>query len=239
MTPAGRIICLAFAAIPPLTDSERARLDGAVDGRDQRGEAFAALVENISRWSPGAGETPVRLDPDLEQLLTEPAAHRGQLFRVAGGLEQQTPLAYPYEDVSEWVVRDRSGRLALVFVCGLDPDHGFQPDRPVEILARFYKRVDAVARDGRLHRYPAFVGAFPESGAGGAGWGRLWTVTVPVAVMLVVFLLLLLYARRGQGPMRGRVGATGPWTTEQGDEHLPDDPAEALAELRRRAETDE
>ncbi len=238
MTPAGLILCLACAAIPPLTDSERARLDGAVDGRDQRGEAFAALVENVGRWTPGAEEASVRLEPDFERLLAEPAAHRGQLFRIAGRIELQTPLAYPYEDVSEWVVRDRRGRLALVFVCGLDPGHGFQPDGPVVILARFYKRVDTVARDGRLHRYPAFVGASPEPGPGGEGWGRLWTVTVPGAVMLVVFLLLLLYARRGQGPMRGRAGAAGPWT-DQGDEHLPDDPAEALAELRRRAETDE
>jgi hypothetical protein len=239
MTPAGLILCAALSAIGPLTDDQRARLDAAVDGRDQRGDAFAALVENVSGWSPGAGEAPVRLDPDLEQMQAEPAAYRGQLFRVEGRLELQTPLAYPYEDVSEWVVRDRSDRLALVFVCGLDPGHEFQPDRTVVVLARFYKRVDAVARDGRLHRYPAFVGAFPEPGAGGEGWGRLWTVTVPVAVMLVVFLLLLVYARRGQGPMRGRVGATGPLITEQGDEHLPDDPANALAELRRRAETDE
>jgi hypothetical protein len=239
MTPAGLIICLALAAIPPLTDDERARLDGAVDGRDQRGAAFAALVENVGRWTPEAGDTPVRLDPDLDQLVAEPAAHRGRLFRIAGRLELQTPLAYPYEDVREWIVRDGSGRLAMVFVCGLVPDREFRPDEHVDILARYYKRVDAVARDDRLHEYPAFVGAFPEIRAGGAGWGRLWTVTIPVAVMLRVFLLLLLYARRGRGPMRGRVGATGPWTTEPGDAHLPDDPAQALAELRRRAETDE
>jgi len=78
---------------------------------------------------------------------------------------------------------------------------------------------------------------WPSTGVCTAGWGRLWMVTVPVAVMLVVFLLLLLYARRGQGPMRARAGTTGPWA-DQGDEHLPDDPAEALAELRRHAETD-
>ena len=62
MTPAGLIICLALAAVPPLTGDERARLDGAVDGRDQRGEAFAALVENIDRWTPGAGGA-LRPDP--------------------------------------------------------------------------------------------------------------------------------------------------------------------------------
>jgi hypothetical protein len=126
----------------------------------------------------------------------------------------------------------------MVFVCGLHPNREFPPDAQVVVLARFYKRVDAVARDDRLREYPAFVGAFPEVRAAGAGWGRVWIVTIPVAVMLLVFLLLLLYARRGGRPVRARIGTTGPLTTDQGDEHLPDDPAEALAELRRRAEAD-
>jgi hypothetical protein len=239
MSPAGLILCVACAAIPPLTDAERSRLGTAVDGRDARDEAFAALVENVGRWPPGVGDDP-QPDPDLERILAEPDTYRGRPYRVAGIIQQQTPLAYPYDDISEWVVRDGAGRPIIVFVCGHagePPNRGFREGRPVVIPVLFYKRVDAVALDGRLHRYPAFVGAYPRSGAAGAGWGRLWAVTVPVAVMLVVFLLLLLYARRGQGPMRARAAAAGPWT-ERGDEHLPEDPAEALAELRRRAEAD-
>jgi hypothetical protein len=38
--------------------------------------------------------------------------------------------------------------------------------------------------------------------------------------------------------MRARITAAGPGS-DPGDEGLPDDPAEALAELRRRAEADE
>jgi hypothetical protein len=239
MSPAGLILWIACAVIPPLTDGERARLASAADGLDRRGEAFAALVDNVSRWTPGAGDSALRADPDIERMLADPAAYRGDLCRIAGSIQQQTPLVEPYQDVSEWFVRDGAGRPIIVFVCGLAPDHGFREGRPVVILARFYKRIDARARDDRLHRYAAFVGAFPQPGAAGdGGWGRLWTVTIPVAVMLAVFLLLLLYARRGQGPMRARAATAGPWV-EKGDEQLPEDPAEALAELRRRAETDE
>ncbi|MHC4210953.1 MAG: hypothetical protein ACYTE6_02440 [Planctomycetota bacterium] len=237
MSPAALILCVAWAAIPPLTDAQSTRLGTAADGRDDPDDAFAALVEHVARWTPGAGDAALRSEADLDLILAEPSAYRGELYRVAGSIQQQAPLPYPYEDVSEWVVRDGAGRPILVYVCGLAPDHGFRVGRPVVIPGRFYKRVDAVALDGRLRRYPAFVGAFPRPGAGREGWARLWTVTIPVAVMLTVFLLLLLYARRGRGPMRARAAGAGPWT-EQGSESLPEDPAEALAELRRRAEAD-
>jgi hypothetical protein len=237
MTPAGLILCLACAAIPPLTDDQRARLATAADGRDARDEAFAALVENVGAWAAAPGDAAPRPDPDLASMLDEPAAYRGELYRIVGSIQQQTPLAYPYEDVGEWALRDGAGRPILVYVCGLAADHGLGVGRRVAIPARFYKRVDAVARDGRLHRYPAFVGAFPRPAAAGEGWTRLWTVTVPVAIMLAVFLVLLLYARRGRGPMRARAPVAGPWD-DQGDEPLPEDPAQALAELRRQAEAD-
>jgi hypothetical protein len=236
MSPAGLLLCIACAAVPPLTDDQRVRLADAVDGTDHRDDAFAALVENVRRWTPGSGDAPVRLQPDLERMLAHPETYRGTLCRLEGSLEQQAPLAPPWEGMAEWFVRDDAGRPILVYVAGLQPGRGFRGGRPVVILARFYKRVDAVARDGRTHRYPAFVGAHPLAlGSPDRGWARLWAVTIPVAAMLVVFLLLLVYARRGHGPMRGRAGAGGVWTEEM-DEPLPEDPAEALAELRRRAE---
>jgi hypothetical protein len=239
MTPAGLILSVLLAAVPPLTGDEAARLRAAADGSDHRGPAFAALVENVARWTPRLADEDVPAAPDLDALLADPALHRGRLFRVAGVVQQQVPLAYPYEHVDEWFLRDGAGRPMIVYVCGLDPGHEFRDGRAAVLTARFYKRVDAQARDGRLHRYPAFVGAFPRPDpAAREGWGRLWLVTAPVAVMLVVFLLLLLYARRGGGPMRARGATAGPWI-DPGDEGLPDDPADALAELRRRAEVDE
>ena len=61
-------------------------------------------------------------------------------------------------------------------------------------------------------------------------------MTVPVAIMMAVFLMLLIYARRGGGPPRVRVGPRSPVDAAT---DLPEDPAEALAELRRRAAPEE
>jgi hypothetical protein len=239
MAPAGLILGVLLAAVPPLTDDEAARLRAAVDGTDQRAEAFAALVENAARWTPASAGADGLPAPDLDALLADPAAYRGRPYRVSGVIQQQVPLAYPYEHVGEWFVRDRAGRPVIVYVCGLGPDQAFGVGRAVEITARFYKSIAATARDGRQRRYAAFVGALPRPGpAAREGWGRLWLVAAPVAVMLLVFLLLLLYGRRGGGPKRVRAAAVGPWI-DPGDEGLPDDPADALAELRRRAEADE
>lgn len=239
MTSAGLILGILLAAVPPLTDAELARLRTADDGTDRRGAAFAALVEHVARWTPAAAGGDDLPAPDLDALLADPDAHRGRPFRAAGVIQQQVPLAYPYEHVGEWFVRDAAGRPFVVYVCGLDAAGAFRDGRAVAVTARFYKRVEATARDGRPRRYAAFVGAFPRPDpARRAGRARLWLVTAPVAVMLVVFLLLLLYARRGGKPVRARRAAAAPWV-DPGDEPLPDDPAEALAELRRRAEADE
>ena len=94
-----------------------------------------------------------------------------------------------------------------------------------------------MGRDGERHRYPAFVGALPSLvAAGGESWLALWAVAVPVGVMFLIFLVLVVLARsRGRRrPLRVRSGVAA---TEEGGEPLPDDPAEALASLRRRAET--
>ncbi len=149
-------------------------------------------------------------------------------------LSQQSWLPAPHEDVAEWFIRDDRGRPILVYVSGLDRKHGFRDGMRVVLDARFYKRVEAEALDGRFHRYPAFVGELPLAAAGaGASWGRLWVVAIPVAILLGVFLILLVYARAGAP--RPRPAARADWRPDDAED-LPRDPAEALAELRRRAE---
>lgn len=223
------------AAIPPLTDQERSRLDAAVDLHGDLGDAFDALIENVRRWTPGITDAPIIMEPDFEAMLDAPQAYRGRLCSLAGRLQQETWLEAPHQSVAEWFLRTGSGRPILVYVAGLDRDHRFKLGRPVVIRAWFYKRVDEVAQDRRTHRYPAFVGALPQFGAADPAWGQAWVVAIPVAVMLLVFLALLIYARRGGRPTRPRVGlAAGP--SSDGQASLPGDAAEALAELRRRAE---
>ena len=224
---------LVLGAVPALTDDDRVRLAGAADGGDHRDDAFAALVGHVGRWSPGLGDTPVRIELDPEQLLADPAANRGELFQLAGTLEQPAWLPPPDQAVAEWFVRDAAGRPMLVYVCGLPSDHSFRDGQSVTLPARFYKRVDARARDGRVHEYAAFVGAYPRPLRGSGGLGQLWNIVVPVVVMLVVFLALLVYAHRGGRPVR-RDSRFVP-SLPGGEPPLPDDPVEALGEMRRRA----
>jgi hypothetical protein len=234
LPPASVILFLVLGAVQPLSDGDRARLAGAAEGGDHREDAFAALVANAGQWTPGTGETPVRLHVDPVALLADPAANRGALVLVAGRLEQQGWLDPPDEATAEWFVRDDAGRPMLVYVCGLPTDHPFREGQRLTLPARFYKRVDDRARDGQVRGYAAFVGAHPQVTARGAATGQLWIVIVPVAIMLVVFLALLIYAHRGGRPPRTGVRLDAPPTG--GGAPLPHDPAEALAELRRRAE---
>jgi hypothetical protein len=235
---AGLAFLLVLATVPPLIDDDRARLAGAVDGGGDHADAFEALVGNVSRWTPGVGDALIRLDPDLDRLQENPAAYRGELFRIAGILDQQSWLPTPHAAIAEWFVRDDAGRPILVYVYGLPSDHEFQPGQPVTLPARFYRRVAETARDGRVHQYPAFVGAFPQPVRVGAGLGQLWIAIVAIAVLLVVFLALVVFLRRSD-----RSSHFGPrlvmMETDPGETPLPDDPAEALAELRRRAEAQE
>ena len=104
----------------------------------------------------------------------------------------------------------------------------------MRLPARFYKRVEFEARDGVVRSYAAFVGRHPERVFMAGQTGTPWVVVVPVAIMMLVFLVLILYARRvGASPgARRRVTRVEP---EPEETPLPDDPADALAELRRRA----
>ncbi len=99
------------------------------------------------------------------------------------------------------------------------------------VAGRFYKRLDAVARDGRRRGYPAFVAGLVEAPTPST-WGVMTPVLVPILIMFAVFLALLIYARRGRPPRRRPVAPQG----AAGEESLPGDAADALSELRRRAD---
>jgi hypothetical protein len=235
MTPS-LLLAVLLAAIPPLTADERGRLETAYDGRDHQEEAFAALVEHARTWTAGLGDAAVRLAPDPEAMSSGPDDYRGDLCRVAGVLQQRTPLDGPWAGVGEWFVRDAEGRPLLVYVVG--DDGTIREGTAVRIHARFYKPVDAVARDGETHRYAAFVGALPEiaAGATGSDAGILLVLAPALGAMGAVFIVLILLVRRQRArPRRGGSGAAPEAEVDDGA-GLPDDPVEALAEMRRRAE---
>lgn len=247
---AGFVVMLAVlwgtpvVAIPPLSDEQHARLETARDGFDHREEAFFALVENLAAWDGALDDTPVCAEPDIDAFLDDPAAHRGAVCRLTGRLEQHHGFAPPYDVAVEWFIRNTSGRPLLVYVAGLDSDVvAAREGDQVELWGRFYKSVRFIARDGVERTYAAFVTAHPRllgRGAAQAGGERFWMMAGPVAVLLIVFAAILIYMRR-QHRIDSRTAATmrhdlhdlAARLDEAGP--LPDDPAEALAELRRRA----
>lgn len=241
------ILSIAIAgAVPPLTTEQAARVQTADPSRDHQEEAFAALLENASLWSGDPAEVPARDQPDSSAVQTDPDAYRGDLFRIRGQLLQITRMKRPYETVYEWFVRLPSGRPVFVYVAELpDPDL-FQAEQHVEVLGRFYKVMTMSDRQDRRQRYSAFVGALPvhvNTAPPRREVAYLWVVGLPVLAMLIVFVFLLGSVRKRRKAdsaalLRRRVRAPDRDEADfaDGGAPLPDDPADALAELRRRAE---
>ncbi len=237
MNPAVIILGIALVAIPPLTEDQRVRLATAFDGRDHQEAAFVALVENARAWTAGIGDAPIRLHPNLAAMLNDPEAYRGTLCQITGRVQQQTPLTALYEGVTEWFVRDDSGRPILVYVVKHEGDPAIVDGQAVILYGRYYKRVDEIARDGVSRSYPAFVGALPrQPGSADAALGGLVVLVIPVAVLLVVFLVLMLYVRRNRAERRARRTVSDERCEVDESLGLPDDPVEALSEMRRRGE---
>jgi hypothetical protein len=242
------VLLVLLTSMPPLTDGQRTRLDTAYDGRDHREEAFSALLENARLYASGApdpGDALVRMRPDLAAMVARPDDFRGDVCRVAGTIQQTAVVETPSGAAREWFLRDAAGVPLVVYVVGLGDEAaaGFPDGTAVEMFARFYKRIDAVARDGATRRYAAFVGAHPRRAAGAAEAtssvsGALALGAVLMIGLVVVVALLLALARRQRAP-RPRRRLVDPDASEpplDDDPSLPDDPAEALAVLRRRAE---
>jgi hypothetical protein len=231
------LLLALLSAIPPLSDEQRRALAGATDGPVGFDAALAALADNARTWTTGTGDAPIRLELDAEAVLKSPVAYRGDLFRLRGILQQQAHLAPPLEHIAEWYVRDEARRPLLVYVLP-SPGVRVREGEPVELIARFGRVINATAADGRERSYPAFVGAVVPAAAGqGAGSFPFGALALAVAVMGGVFVVLFIHVRRSRGvsPARPRVAADGDAAPLDADAGLPDDPAEALAELRRRA----
>ena len=224
------------APVPPLTEEQQIRLESAHDGRDHREEAFFALIESVRTWDAERVLTHFPRGPELEAWIADPDAYRGTIARIRGRLEQRTSLEPPYDGAEEWFVRDEAGRALIVYVVGSVPAE-VREGRPVDLTARFYKRARFAARDGQEYDYAAFVGAHPRTAATSGAAPPLGIVVIPLAMLLLAFFLLLVYVRSQRARRKPLPRPARTDETESLDEGgpLPDDPVEALAELRRRA----
>lgn len=226
--------------IPPLSEEQIASLNTAQDGKDYQEKAFSALLENMKLNSGEVGDSLIRLNPDIDSMIKHPTDYRGDLCWLIGVIQQQTRLPVPYETVSEWFLRDDSGRPMIIYVSGfpIDSGTGFPDGVRVQIVARFYKRVDYIARDGIQRSYAAFVGAKPKKPGLSAGdpLSGFWAVVIPVIFLAIVFIILFAYVRHQKKRQRRHLA---PLTRETGVDEagtLSDDPAQALSELRQRAD---
>lgn len=173
-------------------------------------------------------------------MIKRPADYRGDLCLLTGVIHQQTGLPVPYESVSEWFLRDDAGLPMLIYVTGLplESGAGFAEGDRVQIVARFYKRVDFIARDGIQRSYAAFVGSKPKKLGLIAGdpLSGMWLMVIPVVFLALVFIILFAYVRHQK--KRSHRHSTPLMTKTVVDEAgaLSDDPAQALSELRQQAD---
>jgi len=239
-------LCAIALVVPPLTDEQRTLLHSADDDRTHEEVAFDAMIEHVRSWADAEpGSEPIRLRADFAAILADPDAFRGDLFQLDGVIQQRSRLDRPHHQVVEWFLRDEAGTPFILYLhdSGLGETH--DDGERIIVLARFYKRLDAVARDGLRRSYPAFVGANPKLASSfpapppAPAAAPVKTIVLALGALLGGFIILLLLARRrrDRAPRRAWPSAEHDAGELDGSAPLPDDPAAALAELRRRADS--
>ena len=201
------------------------------------------LVDFASNARKGVDEVAVA-DPDISRMLTSPASFRGQLFQLSGQLVMNNDVTRPLglkpgtRPLQEWIVRSDKGIPFIVYVV-TDGNRSASVGQDVTIDGRFYKRLRLQARDGNMKNYAAFVSpgptrhVRPEGMTAEHGWGVV--VLIVFLVLILLFVLLVTRRARRNGALAGtRMGHALATEVDDG-RPLPDDPVEALGELRRRA----
>lgn len=206
-------ILTLLTAIPPLDDSQTARLEAAADGTGTVDEAaFYALLENAREWPESAAAG--AMVPDYTAIRDDPEAHRGQLFLLEGRVQYMLPETRwsrsGWEQVRGLVIRidDRpDGEHAavedLVIVHLIDPPtltaslHGDVPiefNQPVRVVARFHKTVNYPRRRGEGDAaYLNFVGqevawmGEREGSGPGAGFAFLLLALALIGLVFLIF----------------------------------------------------
>ena len=228
------------AVVPPLTQADRARLDTAIDGVEQREEAFAALVEHVRSWPEAAtidlDELPLRRRIDAPAMREAPATMRGELVLLDGTLAQRTDLPRAWSGVTEWFVRDEYGQTIIAFVSGNDASAGVG-DR-VRVLGRLYKPITMTSRDGLQRSWPAMVGVALEARPMPGMAGNPVVLVLAGAVLLGAAAWVLLRRRVNRDGYGDVAEALAAIRRDADDEDvegsLPNDPADALASMRAR-----
>ncbi len=234
--------------LPPLSGAVMESLEEVEDDRDAPDAGFLALLKQVRTWPPEASPVDGAMELDHDEFVSSPASHRGVLVMITGRLEQVKQLARPLEKVQEWFVRPPGGRPVMVYV----PSPGkplVRPGDDVTLGGYFYKRLQIEDRQGVLRAYPVFIGGQPrvvmlESQEveaalrdARAHTSRMVMVIAGLVGLVLVMVGLMVFIRRSKRKSR-RPGIFGEVDPEPPMPSLPEDPAEAMAELMRRNNED-
>ena len=171
----------------------------------------------------------------VEALMTSPSATRGELYRVEGQLLQERTMPAPHRDIQEWFLRLPSGEPVVVYLPARDAMALNADGQVVTIDARFYKVLEAIARDQQVRKYPAFFGRSPRllAQTRSAVTERMDILILLgfIAILVCVGLALIAYARRQMNSTTRQ-----PHRPVQPRPRATEDPANALRELRSQAE---
>lgn len=245
-----------FTAAPPLTDKQAMQLQSAIDNSPLVDEAaWYPLLHNALEWQGDV--KPGSKIPDYDAIQKTPSVYRGQRFilagRYAGRPLSRTDLkvtnlarAGPWDgELEQWsmIVANDPEIVAIVYL--VDP-----PDEPrvgshIEIVARFYKIWETTNLANQVSRYPVFVGKSAKLSKTAYSTP---TQTSRFFLALVIALglgwLILRFGvmkQKQRGPVSSRHHVVPAHElrpqdhANDDDQHgLPQDPAQALLEIKRR-----
>ncbi|MBG80128.1 MAG: hypothetical protein CMJ39_05385 [Phycisphaerae bacterium] len=229
------------SSAPPWNAEVQLVFDQALDETTMPDDSFETLIPFLHQWfqtSDERDEHAAAKKLSVEDLLESPPSNRGLLYCIQGRVQEIRAMRSPYQEMEEWFIRLSSGEpLALYVPAGqIEVAAGAH----VEVNALFYKILKARAMDGQIRRYPVFLGGRVERRDDAAGnqmnWQRMDVLMLLGFMLLLAMVLVgvMLLARRQLPSERRKVVPM-----VDGAVDLPDDPAEALHELRSRAGGDQ
>lgn len=202
------------------------------DDTDVPDAAFVDLVEYVRTTVP---DESVETTIEHAAVIADPGRYRGVSVTVTGRLEQHRSLGRPFEGVEEWFVRDDTGVPWVAYVIGADPS-AVRDGRGVVLTGVLYKRMRLRDRSGVQRTYPALVASppvwFTPSTPPLDGFAGMWLLLAVLVVGLLVVVAL--------GRNRVRRSSSRPAIVaadEDDDVRLPEEPSEALRELKRRGDS--
>lgn len=235
-----------IAAFPPLSPAQRAALDQVMDSAPLALDSGArALLENI-RSAPVDKNLnrPAISNLKVRDLLADPAANRGAIIEIEGVLHEYEPFAFGDRAVEAWSISssDDAGGVGWIVLSPRTPDDAdpIESGELVQTTARFLRLYQDDSDTDRPIRLVA-VGVRPAPVRSVAPEWIAQGLMAVVTTLLLVLLAIRMTLRGGaarERRFRARPSSQPSESAAAGLEYdyaLPADDADALAELRRRA----